>query len=317
MLITEYKPKSLDDLVLPNSVLDQFKEGLNNNYLFHSSPGTGKTSTAFAISKQFKYETLYINASLDSSVENIKSTIVPFCETAPIGSLSKKKLVILDEVDGISLQSKKALRGVMNDYSDKAHFILTCNSIKGDEFFRAIKSRCITIDFSFPDLDAKEKNSYLIDLVKRILFICEKENIKIDKKVAYNLIVRNFPDFRKTIQTLSSLIDSGHKEITEELLNKSSSEDTMELFDLVLSEVNPMQIHKIIYSDYRTKVEDSFEQLHTSFFEFLNENKPEYTKYFKQMAITIAKWDSTKDTLTLPVHALKACIFDLQTILNS
>ena len=49
-LFTEkYRPKNLDDLILPNSVMNKFKDGLSQNMLLAGSPGTGKTSTAKAI----------------------------------------------------------------------------------------------------------------------------------------------------------------------------------------------------------------------------------------------------------------------------
>lgn len=315
-IISKYKPKSFDDLILPQSTVDLFKEGLNNNYLFVSGPGTGKTSTAFVISKTFGYETLYKNASADSSVESLKNEIIPFCESSPLVSATDKKLVILDEVDGVSLQYKKALRGVLNDFSDKAYFIMTCNSMKGDDFFRAILSRSLKVDFSFPDLNKKEKIKYQLDIIRRYTYICEEEGVSISEKVAWSLIKPYFPDFRRSLQVLSSLIDRGIKEINADTLSKTTIEDSGEILDLVLGAINPMQIHKVIYNDYRNKVEDTFELLHTELFEHINNSKPEYLKYMKQLAICIANWDAKKDSLVLPVHALKACIFELQTILN-
>jgi len=69
-LFTEkYRPKDLSQLILPDRVMNKFKDGLVQNMLFAGSPGTGKTSAAKAIVNQFELPYLYINASTDTSVD--------------------------------------------------------------------------------------------------------------------------------------------------------------------------------------------------------------------------------------------------------
>ena len=66
-LFTEkYRPKNLDDLILPDRVMAKFKDGLVQNMLLSGSHGTGKTSCAKAIVNQFELPYLYINASTDT-----------------------------------------------------------------------------------------------------------------------------------------------------------------------------------------------------------------------------------------------------------
>jgi DNA polymerase III gamma/tau subunit len=51
-LFTEkYRPKNLQDLILPERVMSKFKDGLSQNMLLAGSPGTGKTSTAKEIGR--------------------------------------------------------------------------------------------------------------------------------------------------------------------------------------------------------------------------------------------------------------------------
>ena len=73
-LFTEkYRPKDLSSLILPDRVMNKFKDGLTQNMLFAGSPGTGKTSTAKAIVQQWDLPYLYINASTDTSVDVVVS----------------------------------------------------------------------------------------------------------------------------------------------------------------------------------------------------------------------------------------------------
>lgn len=319
MLILKYKPETLEDTVLPEKYKNLFQKELNNNYLFYSGPGTGKTCTAVAIGKHHGYDVLYANASIESSVDYLKEKVIPFCSSSSLISNKTKKLVILDEFDGVSLQYKKALRGIINDYSNTTNFILTCNSPRQDDFFTALKSRFIEIDFSFPNNG--DSKSYKIGLILRIVKICEKENIKITKKVAWELIDKTFPDFRKALQNLDFLISTKNlKEIKSEHINYENfkREDNLELIDLILKGgVDSVEIHKIIYGGgYLNKVEESFVYLHQAFFDYIFQNKPELSKYVKSAAICIAKWDANKDKLVSPIHALKACIYELQNIFN-
>ena len=75
-LFTEkYRPKNLDDLILPSRIKSKFERGVYQHMLLTGSPGTGKTSTAKAVVKHFGLPYLYINASTDTSVDVIRTRI--------------------------------------------------------------------------------------------------------------------------------------------------------------------------------------------------------------------------------------------------
>mgnify|MGYP000942002410 CR=1 FL=1 len=130
-LFTEkYRPKNLEELILPERIMNKFENGLTQNMLLAGSPGTGKTSTAKAIVNQFGLPYLYINASTDTSVDVIRTRITDFCSTMSIlDDQGKFKVVILDEVDGVSDQFFKALRATMEQFASNSRFIATCNYI--------------------------------------------------------------------------------------------------------------------------------------------------------------------------------------------
>ena len=47
LLITEkYRPKKLEDMILPDRIKSIFKNGITDNYIFYGHFGTGKTSLA-------------------------------------------------------------------------------------------------------------------------------------------------------------------------------------------------------------------------------------------------------------------------------
>ena len=155
VLLTEkYRPKSLDDLITPKRVGDKLSKGVYQHLLLHGSPGTGKTSAAKALVKHFKHPYLYINASTDTSVDVVRNRITDFCANRSImDEPGKLKVIILDEIDGVSDQFFKALRATMDQFAVNARFVATCNYISKEEDIGIEKHAAVElVKRKFPDL---------------------------------------------------------------------------------------------------------------------------------------------------------------------
>ena len=46
LLWEKYRPKKIEDMILPQRILKHFENGISKNYIFHGEYGTGKTSLA-------------------------------------------------------------------------------------------------------------------------------------------------------------------------------------------------------------------------------------------------------------------------------
>jgi DNA polymerase III delta prime subunit len=149
ILLTEkYRPATLEDLIIPDRIRTKLNDGVYQHLLFYGSPGTGKTSAAKALCNQFGHEYRYINASDETSVDVIREKITKFCTTASLTSLEgKMKVVILDEIDGVSDQFNKALKATMDTFSKNTRFIATTNHI--NKIPEAVLSRFEQINFDF------------------------------------------------------------------------------------------------------------------------------------------------------------------------
>ena len=74
MLWTEkYRPKVLEELILPERVFAKVKNGVYQNLLFYGGPGSGKTSTAKVLAKE--HPTMYINCSSETGVDVVRTKI--------------------------------------------------------------------------------------------------------------------------------------------------------------------------------------------------------------------------------------------------
>jgi DNA polymerase III delta prime subunit len=312
-LFTEkYRPKNLEDLILPDRVMNKFKDGLTQNMLLAGSPGTGKTSTAKAIVNQFGLPYLYINASTDTSVEVIRTRITDFCSTMSVlDDQGKFKVVILDEVDGVSDQFFKALRATMEQFASNSRFIATCNYI--NKLPDPILSRFEVINFDF---DKSEETELTKKYIKRVYEICGKEEMTIDKPALVEFVKRNFPDLRSTLNKLQGYKSQGTTNITVEDVKKFNSV-YKDVFELIFNEMDPVKNYKLLVSEYSNRIDEVLQSLGSDFVEYIQAEKPNQLKCIPQIVITVAEHQAQRVHVIDPVITMLSCVYKLQEIVRS
>ncbi len=312
-LFTEkYRPKNLEDLILPDRVMNKFKDGLTQNMLLAGSPGTGKTSTAKAIVNQFGLPYLYINASTDTSVEVIRTRITDFCSTMSVlDDQGKFKVVILDEVDGVSDQFFKALRATMEQFASNSRFIATCNYI--NKLPDPILSRFEVINFDF---DKSEETELTKKYIKRVYEICGKEEMTIDKPALVEFVKRNFPDLRSTLNKLQGYKSQGTTNITVDDVKKFNSV-YKDVFELIFNETDPVKNYKLLVSEYSNRIDEVLQSLGSDFVEYIQAEKPNQLKCIPQIVITVAEHQAQRVHVIDPVITMLSCVYKLQEIIRS
>ena len=311
-LFTEkYRPKNLSDLILPDRVMNKFKDGLTQNVLFAGSPGTGKTSTAKAIVQQFDMPYLYINASTDTSVDVIRTRITDFCSTMSIlDDRSKYKVVILDEVDGVSDQFFKALRATMEQFASNSRFIATCNYV--NKIPDPILSRFETINFDF---DKEEESELTKKYIRRVYDICKAEEMTIEKDALVEFVRRNFPDLRSTLNKLQGYKTQGTTNITITDVKKFNSV-YKDVFELIFNETDPVKNYKYLVSEYSNRVDDILQTLGEEFIEYIQQEKSGATKFIPQIAVTVAEHQAQRNLVIDQVITMLSCVYKIQEIVR-
>lgn len=205
--VQKYRPLKVDDCILPDAIKKIFKDFITSgevpNFLLAGSPGTGKTTIAYALCEEVGADVLYINASLENGIDVLRSKISQFASTVSFGD--GVKVVILDEADFLNPNSiQPALRGFIEEFSANCRFIFTCNS--PSRIIEPLHSRCIVVNFK---IESAEVSALSFQFFKRIKEILEHEKIEYDKKVVVELIKKYFPDFRRTLNELQRYSVSG------------------------------------------------------------------------------------------------------------
>lgn len=311
LLTEKYRPNSIDDLIVPNRIREKLSKGVYQHILLYGSPGLGKTSAAKALVKQFNHPYLYINASTDTSVDIVRNRITDFCANRSVmNEPGKLKVVLLDEIDGVSDQFFKALRATMDQFSINARFIATCNYI--NKVPDPIKSRFELLDFDFSSTEETEmKRGFIL----RLLQIAKQENITLDKEAAVLLVKRKFPDMRNMLNVLQGIISEGKTIIKTEDI-KNSNAVYKDIYELIFNETDPVKNYKYLVSNYSNRVDDVLQSLGGDFVEFIQQTHPQKISVIPQITVTVAKYQSQRFQVIDPVVSMLACIYELQTIIQ-
>ena len=206
----------------------------------------------------------WINASQDNNVSTIRHEIVGFAST--ISAEGKKKLIILDEADNLTTSStgmagaQDILRGVIEQYANNTRFILTANY--KERFIEPLLSRLKVYDFD--EMFMTHKKELAKQMYKRLIFICENENIEYDKKDLQEIIKINYPSMRNMIQMLQQNVFEGKlvlknkkvNTIFKEILDAVFKKDFNETRKLVMDTSNPSSFYSWFWKNIFEKLPD-------------------------------------------------------------
>jgi DNA polymerase III delta prime subunit len=210
--VEKYRPKTIDDTVLPASLKSTFQQFVNNenipNLILSGPAGVGKTTVARAMLEELGCDYIVINGSLDRNIDTLRNEIMNFASSVSL--TGGRKYVILDEADYLNPNSTQpALRSFMEEFSKNCGFIFTCNY--KNRIIEPLHSRCSVIDFKISKLDIAKLAS---QFYKRLIMILENEHIKYESTVLIELVTKYVPDWRRILNevqrySVSGVIDTG------------------------------------------------------------------------------------------------------------
>jgi len=215
--IEKYRPKRLKEVIGQEEIVERLESYVKSksmpHLLFAGRPGTGKTSCAIALVREFfgddwRLNFQELNASDERGIEVVRSKVKDFARMAPIGS--DFKIIFLDEADALTGDAQAALRRTMEMYTRTCRFILSCNY--SSKIIEPIQSRCAV--FSFRPLRSDDVKKYLRHIAKS-----EKLDISDDGMEALIYVAQG--DMRRATNALQVAAALGGK-VTEDTIYKST-----------------------------------------------------------------------------------------------
>lgn len=192
----KYRPRRVSEYVFRDEsqkkqILSWIKDRTIPHLLLSGSPGIGKTTLSKVLLNEIEipeFDILEVNASRETGIDFIRDKIVPFISMIPFGPF---KVVLLDEADRLSQQAQDSLKGIIEEYSSTARFILTCNT--PTRILPPLHSRLQ--HYHFNSIDQTE-------FTARAATILVEENIEFDLDTLDTYVKSVYPDLRKCINLL-------------------------------------------------------------------------------------------------------------------
>jgi replication factor C large subunit len=200
----KHKPKSLNEVVGNEEAIQRlvgwvksWDKGIPKRRaaFLYGPPGIGKTVTVEALASDLNMELVERNAS-DHRTEEAVQKFAGLASQS--GTLSgKKRLILFDEVDGITGREDRGGVGAITQIAKAARvpIILIANNAY-DQRLGSLRYYCEAIEFKKPAAGA---------VMKHLKRICDREGIKADEAAMKFIAQRSEGDVRSAVNDLQAL----------------------------------------------------------------------------------------------------------------
>jgi len=217
----KYRPQTIDDLIFPEKIKKKFKEYVKNGTLpniglFGSIPGSGKTSIATALKNDLETETLWLNGSKENNVDTFRFKVSNFA--GKISTQGNFRLIIIDESDYLTSNTQALLRGDIEAFYASARFVFTGNY--PDRLIEPLLQRLEI--YNLDEIYQNNKKELAKQILERLTFILENENVKYDKKDILEIIKTYYPSTREMIIFIQKNVFDGQLVVEREQLNSGN-----------------------------------------------------------------------------------------------
>ena len=262
-LYRTYRPNSFEEVAGQNHIVQTLKHAIEQNkiahaYLFCGPRGTGKTSIAKIFAKMINCESndnkpcticdnciavqnnshpdiIEIDAASNNGVEEVRN-LIEKVKYAPIKG--KFKIYIIDEVHMMSTGAFNALLKTIEEPPEHVIFILA--TTEPHKVLPTIISRCQRFDFT-----KVSKN----EIVDRINFILQKENINCDEEVIEMVAQLSDGGLRDALSILDQCIAYAQNDIKIEHINEiygiTTIQEKLDLFNYIFKKDAKSLLEKV------------------------------------------------------------------------
>ncbi|KAG5859775.1 DNA replication factor c subunit domain-containing protein [Encephalitozoon hellem] len=197
----KYRPSKKDEIVGNVGISKQLEDYLQGRTkykaaLLSGQPGIGKTTMAHVVCKYLGFDIVEFNASDVRSKSEIGSKIRGFVNSQSVFlGVSRKKVLIMDEVDGMS-SDRGGIPELVNVIKEAVIPIICICNDRNNLKIRTLSNHCLDLRFRKPDPR---------QMLSRIKYILDREGKKISDGLLNEIISKSSGDMRYSIGMAQSI----------------------------------------------------------------------------------------------------------------
>ncbi len=261
-LHTDYRPKTLDEIVGNNStiksltsILNRERKKIPHTFLFHGASGCGKTTFARIVSNMLgcsEHDYTEINAGNNRGIDTARNILKNLHYKPLVG---ETKVILLDEVHATTKDFQNALLKSLEDTPPHVYFILCTTDPQ--KLLLTVRNRCMMFEVK------KLSEEKLFGLLETIL---TAEDKPIDDPMMTQIATKADGCPRQALILLDEVIDLNPRERRRAIQSfKTQEEKTIDLCRALLKKDRWLNISKILKG-----LEDEPEKVRWSVLGYMN-----------------------------------------------